>query len=180
MKRVLVAGIGNVLLGDDGVGPFVTQWLNAGFTFGEGVEVEDLGTPALDFIDRIVGLDALIVVDAVKNDQPRGTLTLYRKQDLMRNAPAVRMDTHSPALTESLMAAEVFFGVSPKEVLLIGISGESYQADCTLSQSVREAVPSAIASVLHELRRLGCSYSEKSSEKTLPVTWTPALASMSV
>src|SRR6201981_3950206 len=133
MKRVLVAGIGNVLLGDDGVGPFVAQWLNHGYSFPEGVEVEDLGTPALDFIDRIVGLDALIVVDAVNNDQPAGTITLYRKDDLLRNAPGIRMDTHSPALTESLLAAEVFFGLPPKEVLLIGIRRDSYQADCMLS-----------------------------------------------
>ena len=161
MKRALVAGIGNVLLGDDGVGPFVAQWLNASYSFPEGVEVEDLGTPALDFIDRIVGLDALIVVDAVNNDQPAGTITLYRKDDLLRNAPGIRMDTHSPALTESLLAAEVFFGLPPKEVLLIGISGESYRADCTLSGAVRAAVPSAVKAVFEELTRLDVAYSAK-------------------
>lgn len=178
MKRVLVAGIGSVLLGDDGVGPFVAQWLNNGYSFPEGVEVEDLGTPALDFIDRIVGLDALIVVDAVNNDQPAGTITLYRKDDLLRNAPGIRMDTHSPALTESLLAAEVFFGLPPKEVLLIGISGESYQADCTLSGAVRAAVPSAVKAVFGELARLGVTYSAKQAV-TPPTTWAPALATVS-
>lgn len=178
MKRVLVAGIGNVLLGDDGVGPFVAQWLNASYSFPEGVEVEDLGTPALDFIDRIVGLDALIVVDAVNNDQPPGTVNLYRKEDLLRNAPGVRMDTHSPALTESLMAAEVFFGLPPKEVLLIGISGESYQADCTLSPAVREAVLTAVTAVFGELTRLGVAYSAKQAAKP-PSTWSPACAAVS-
>jgi hydrogenase maturation protease len=177
MKRVLVAGIGNVLLGDDGVGPFVVQWLNNGYAFPDGVEVEDLGTPALDFIDRIVGLDALIVVDAVHNDQPAGTVTLYGKDDLLRNAPGVRMDTHSPALTESLMAAELFFGFPPKEVLLIGISGESYQADCTLSAAVRAAVPAAVTAVFEELTRLGVVYSAKQAANP-PSTWTPVLATV--
>lgn len=179
MKKVLVAGIGNVLLGDDGVGPFVAQWLNAGYSFPEGVEVEDLGTPALDFIDRIVGLDALIVIDAVNNDQPAGTLTLYRKEDLLRHAPGVRMDTHSPALTESLMAADVFFGLPPKEVLLIGIHGESYQADCALSAAVRAAVPAVVTAVLDELGRLGIACCEKQVVHS-PSTWTPALAAGSV
>lgn len=178
MKRVLVAGIGNVLLGDDGVGPFIAQWLSASYSFAEGVEVEDLGTPSLDFIDRIVGLDALIVIDAVNNDQPAGTVTLYRKEDLMRYAVGIRMDTHSPALTESLMAADVFFGLSPKEVLLIGISGASYQAGCTLSAPVRAAVTLAATAVFEDLARLGVGYSSK-QVASLPANWSPVLAAVS-
>ena len=50
------------------------------------------------------------------------------------------MDTHSPAITESLIAAEVFFGTSPTEILLIGISAETYPAGCTLSDQVQSAV----------------------------------------
>ncbi len=104
--------------GDDGIGPYVVRQLESNYSFEAGVELEDLGTPALDFIDHIAGLDAQIVVDSVDNRQPPGTITLYRNQDLVRNAPAVRMDTHSPAIRESLLAADVFLGMPPREVLL--------------------------------------------------------------
>ena len=161
MKRVLIAGIGNVLLGDDGVGPYVVRWLESSYSFAEGVEVADLGTPALDFIDHIAGLDALIVVDSVDNGLAAGTITLYRHQDLLRNAPSVRMDTHSPAITESLLAAEVFFGMPPREVLLVGISAGSYTAGCHLSEPVQRAVEAAANAVLAELDRLAVSYEEK-------------------
>jgi hydrogenase maturation protease len=161
MKRVLIAGIGNILLGDDGVGPFVLRSLEGSCSFEEGVVLEDLGTPALDFIDHIAGLDALIVIDSVDNGKPAGTLTLYRNEDLMRNAPAVRMDTHSPAITESLLAAEVFFGVSPREVLLVGVTAGSYDAGCTLSEAVGKAVPLARQAVFAELERIGVSYKTK-------------------
>lgn len=161
MKRVLIAGIGNILLGDDGVGPYALRSLEASWSFEEGVVLEDLGTPALDFIDHIAGLDALIVIDSVDNGKPAGTITLYRNDDLKRNAPAVRMDTHSPAITESLLAAEVFFGVSPREVLLVGVSAGSYDAGCTLSEAVREAVPLARQAVLGELDRIAVSYKAK-------------------
>jgi hydrogenase maturation protease len=67
VKRVLIAGIGNILLGDDGVGPYVLRLLEVSYSFDEGVVLEDLGTPALDFIDHIAGLDALIVIDSVDN-----------------------------------------------------------------------------------------------------------------
>jgi hydrogenase maturation protease len=161
MKRVLIAGIGNVLLGDDGVGPCVVRQLDSTCSFDEGVELEDLGTPALDFIDHIAGLDALIVVDSVDNGKTPGTITLYRKQDLLRTASSVRMDTHSPAIAESLLAADVFFGMPPREVLLIGISAESYAAGCNLSESVGAAIDSAVQHVLAELARLNISYQKK-------------------
>jgi hydrogenase maturation protease len=115
VKRVLIAGIGNILLGDDGVGPYVVRWLRSAYSFAKGVEVEDLGTPSLDFIDHIAGLDALIVVDSVDNGLAAGTVTLYRKPDLLKNASVIRMDTHSPAITESLLAADIFFGMPPRE-----------------------------------------------------------------
>jgi hydrogenase maturation protease len=174
MKRVLIAGIGNVLLGDDEVGPCVASWMKANYSFPDGVEVEDLGTPALDFIDHLAGLDALIVVDAVNNSEPPGTITEYRKEDLMRNLPAVRMD-HSPAVTESLMAAEIFFGVSPPEVLLIGITGKSYAAQCALSAPVSQALTSTVSAVLAELQRLGVGFTQTTGGRPPSENWSPVL-----
>ncbi len=169
MKRVLIAGIGNVLLGDDGIGPYVVRWLKSAYSFAEGVEVEDLGTPALDFIDHIAGLDALIIVDSVDNDRAPGTISLYRKPDLLKNTSVIRMDTHSPAITESLLAADIFFGMPPREVLLVGISAGASKAGCELSEPVRGAVEAAVKAVLSELDRVGVSYRQK--QKAVPDLW---------
>ena len=161
MKQLLIAGIGNVLLGDDGLGPYIVNQLDSAYCFDEGVQLEDLGTPALDFIDHIAGLDALIVVDSVDNGKAPGTITLYRHQDLMRTASPVRMDTHSPAIAESLLAADVFFGMPPREVLLVGITAESCAAGCDLSNTAQSAVHAAVDHVLAELSRLDISYKKK-------------------
>jgi hydrogenase maturation protease len=166
MKRVLIAGIGNILLGDDGVGPYVARILSSSYEFEPGVQVEDLGTPALDLIDHLIGLDALILVDSVDDGNPGGTVAIYRKEDILRHGPPVRMDTHSPALTESLLAAD-FVGSTPKEVMLIGVSGLRYHAGCRLSAPVQDAVPHVIDEVLLELDRLDLWYQPiegKSSE----------------
>jgi hydrogenase maturation protease len=171
MKRVLIAGIGNVLLGDDGVGPYIVRWLEATHTFGEGIVLADLGTPALDFIDHICGLDALIVIDSVDNGLAPGSITLYRKEDFSRLRPSVRMDTHSPAITESLIAAEIFFGISPKEVLLIGITAQSFAAGCELSDAMKSAVAPAVRAVLSELDRLGMTHQPKLVADTV-IWWT--------
>lgn len=163
MKRVLIAGIGNVLLGDDGVGPYVLHQLENSCSFDPGVTLEDLGTPALDFIDHIAGLDALIVIDSVDNGKPPGTITFYRKEDLARCRSAIRMDTHSPAITSSLSAAEIFYGASPAEILLVGISAQSYDAGCVMSDPVKKSVEPAIQAVLDELERLGVTVQRKSN-----------------
>ncbi len=76
MKRALIGGIGNVLLGDDGIGPYVVRLLDSMYAFDErvdenvdeNVEIADLGTPALDLTHQIVGLHALILVDSVASD----------------------------------------------------------------------------------------------------------------
>jgi hydrogenase maturation protease len=64
-KRVLIGGIGNVLLGDDAVGPYVIRLLESEYAFGDDVEIADLGTPALDLTHRLAGLHAAILVDCV-------------------------------------------------------------------------------------------------------------------
>ena len=63
MKQVLIGGIGNVLLGDDGVGPYIAQLVASRYEFDEAVEVVDLGTPALDLIDRISGKDVVVLIE---------------------------------------------------------------------------------------------------------------------
>ena len=47
MRTALIGGIGNVLLGDDGVGPYILRLLESQYDFGDGIELLDLGTPAL-------------------------------------------------------------------------------------------------------------------------------------
>lgn len=175
MKNVAIIGIGNILLGDDGIGPYVVRVLDASYEFGPNVQILDVGTPALDFIDNLVGLDAVILVDSVENDRPAGAITLYRKEDVLRHGVSVRMDPHSPALAESLMTADML-GVGPKEVLLVGISGQSYDAGCELSPEVKMSVGLAIDVVRAELRRLDISCFPASNHAKPDIWWTSSVA----
>ncbi len=170
--KVTIGGIGSVLLGDDGVGPFVAGMLDSGYCFDESVTVADLGTPGLDLVAHLSGIDALILIDSVKNDAFPGTVTLYRKDDILRHGPApVRMDPHSPALSESLLIAELA-GEGPKDILLIGVTGEQYEVGAGLSDAAKQAASQAITHVLLELDRLGISYS-KSRKEPYSAWWSP-------
>src|SRR5579862_4654778 len=148
VKTITIGGIGSVLLGDDGVGPYVAGVLEAGYLFDENVTVADLGTPGLDLVAHLSGIDALILIDSVSNNASAGTVTLYRKEDILRHGPApVRMDPHSPALSESLLIAELA-GEGPQEILLIGITGEQYEVGTSLSEAARNAAAAAVVEVL--------------------------------
>jgi hydrogenase maturation protease len=173
MKKVLIGGIGNVLLGDDGVGPYVARLLTAGYEFDEGVEVADLGTPALDLIDQISTKDAVILIDSIMTEATPGTITLYRKADIVRHHPAVRMDPHSPALVDTLLSAD-FFGVAPADLLLVGITAGSFDAGCSLSPPVKASLDQAIAEVLRELDRLEVGYRCRKHPAELGIWWTAA------
>jgi hydrogenase maturation protease len=160
MKQVLIGGIGNVLLGDDGVGPYVAQLLASRYEFDEGVEVIDLGTPALDLIDRLSGKDVVILIDAIDpaaTESIPGTVALYRKAEIMLQRPAVRMDPHSPALVDALLNTELF-GVAPGNLLLVGIVAESYDTGCSLSELVKASLDQAVAEIMRELEQFSIKY----------------------
>lgn len=170
MRNVLIGGIGGVLLGDDGVGPYVARLLASRYEFEQGVKVADLGTPALEIIDELSGREAVILIDSVDTEATPGTVLLYRKADIMRHRPEVRMDPHSPALVDALLSAELF-GVAPAEVLLVGIRAESFEPSCNLSAPVKASLDQVISEVLRELDRLGVGYRRKTHPAELDIWW---------
>jgi hydrogenase maturation protease len=171
VRQALIGGIGNVLLGDDGVGPYVVRLLESLYSFDQRVELLDLGTPALDLTHQIVGLRSLILVDSVSSDDPAGTVALYRKEDLLRDAPAQRLDPHSPALSECLMTAAML-GAMPEHVLLVGIAGKCYEPGEPLSAAVRQSVGFAIDAILQELQEHGFSYQKKPAPDKPKIWWS--------
>ena len=171
MRKALIGGIGNVLLGDDGVGPYVVRILESMYDLESEVEIIDLGTPALDLTHQIVGLKALILIDSVTSDDAAGTLALYTKGDILRDTPAERLDPHSPALAECLMTASML-GAMPEHVLLVGISGKCYEPGHPLSAAVRQSVGPAIEAILQELQRLGFKYQKKIAPDEPGIWWS--------
>ena len=173
MRKIVIGGIGSVLLGDDGIGPYVAALLEAHYRFDDSVTVVDLGTPGLDLVAHLSGIDALILIDSVANGAQPGTVTVYRREDILRNGPApVRMDPHSPALSESLLIADLA-GEGPRDIVLVGVTGEQYEACSGLSDTVRKAVAPAVNVVLAELDRMDATYSSHPNSGDLLEWWAP-------
>ncbi len=169
MNRVLIAGVGNVLLGDDGVGPYVACLLQSRYVFPENVRVEDLGTPGLDLVVHLSESDTILIIDCVDDSKPAGTITVYQRQDIVRQGTTLRIDGHSPALTESLMIAE-FAGEQKKQIALIGVSGKPSDG-VELTPRVRAAIDPAIEAVLAQLECWNISHELKQTISQPQIWW---------
>ncbi|WP_250279459.1 HyaD/HybD family hydrogenase maturation endopeptidase [Frankia sp. Cppng1_Ct_nod] len=119
---ILVLGIGNELLGDDGVGVAAARRLAA--SPNPGVEVLDGGTLGLMLMPYIAGRQAVLVLDAVSSTQGRPGDVIVIGDGDVRRGHGVRATAHDVGLVDALSAAELA-GCAPPRVALVGIVPES-------------------------------------------------------
>jgi len=169
-----VLGLGNVLMGDDAVGPWVIEELLAGWRFPENVSVVDVGTPGLDLTPYLAEADSVILVDTVKSDAPPGTIRIYERDALFRMAPKPRMSPHDPGLTEALMALGLA-GSAPRDITLVGIVPAGVEMGIGLSEAARAAVPRAAAEIVLRLMALGCPPAPISAGPAASPWWETAV-----
>jgi hydrogenase maturation protease len=161
VSRFSVIGIGNVLEGDDAIGPTVVRVFEARYAVPEEVQVIDGGTPGLDLTAYMMGLDGLVVVDAVKTrGGTAGEVKVYDKKGILNRGPIVAMSPHEPGLRESILHAE-FQGVAPAAVKLIGVVAGSIDFGCALTPPVRAAIDGAVEQVRVELEALGVTVTRR-------------------
>jgi hydrogenase maturation protease len=155
VARITVIGIGNVLEGDDALGPTVVRLFEAAYAVPDDVAVVDGGTPGLDLTAYMAELEALIVVDAMKlKGGAAGEMKVLDKPGILNRGPIIAMSPHEPGLRESILHAE-FQGVAPRVVKLIGVVAGSLDFGCQLTAPVRAALPAAVEQVRTELLALG-------------------------
>jgi hydrogenase maturation protease len=170
LNDIRVLGLGNVLMGDDGFGPYVIEALSAAYEFPPAVSVLDVGTPGLDLAPFLIGADALIVVDTIRADGPPGTVRRYGREALLSHAPPQRLGPHDPGFTQTLMTLE-FAGSAPREVLLVGAVAQTTAPPAHLSDALQGAVPVAVDAVLAELERLGAPATARTHPDAVAPWW---------
>lgn len=158
--KALVAGIGNVLLEDDGIGPVVVQTLAQCLHPDPSIEIEDLGTPGPGLIDYLVGNDVVILVDAVCNDRPPGSIHVYTRSDVLSAGVPMRTGPHALSLSEALATLDLL-GHDPVHFLLIGVAAQSCELGLQMSDPVRNAVEPAGAEILRQLEGFGINCARK-------------------
>jgi hydrogenase maturation protease len=147
-RRILVAGVGNVFLGDDGFGVEVVRRL-AGRGLPEGVEVVDFGIRGMDLAYALQDdYDVVVFVDATPRGEEPGTVYLIEPE--IEEDGGVVLDTHGMDPVKVIKLARAL-GAKPTRTLVVGcepqlvVSGEDYEDMLMeLSEPVRAAVGEAV------------------------------------
>ena len=141
-KRVLVAGVGNVLRGDDGFGPAVTELLGH---LPEGVDVIETGIGGIALLQELMaGCDGLVLIDALDRGDEPGTVTVIE--------PEIPEAVHVPdvhlADPNRVLSMAKTIGVLPDRVVIVGCQPVGMDdLGAGLSPQVRSALPAAVARI---------------------------------
>ena len=158
-KRVLIAGIGNIFLGDDGFGVEVTRRL-AGRGLPEGVEVKDFGIRGMDLAYALQDdYELVVLVDATPRGEKPGTVYLIEPE--VEGDREVTLDTHGMDPVKVIKLSRAL-GARPTRTLVVGcepqvvLGGEDYdEMLMELSEPVSAAVDEAVELVESLVDRIG-------------------------
>jgi len=151
--NVLVLGIGNLLLQDEGAGVRVVEELEKRYEIPECVELLDGGTSGIELLQYIRGRDALILVDVVRSGEACGTITRYDGDDV----PALfqsKISPHQLGISDLLATARLLDSL-PKQIILFGIEPKSMDTGLELSPEIAAQIPGLAECIAQELQNLG-------------------------
>ena len=151
--RVVVLGIGNTLLADEGVGVHAALALRERYVLPEGVEVIDGGTAGMELLDALAGVDLLLVLDAVKTGRAPGALV-----DLQGAEVPVffrsKLSPHQVSICDVLASLE-FAGLAPRALRLIGVEPCSMELSLEMTPTVAARVPQMLDAAVAALASHG-------------------------
>jgi hydrogenase maturation protease len=153
-RRILIAGVGNVLRGDDGFGPAVIWALAAGGALPPAVHLLETGIGGIHLVlELLEGYDALILVDAVDRGRPPGSLFIVEPEvpDIATisaaEAHALATDTHQVVPGRALIMARAARAL-PASIRIVGCQpAETDIFSLELSPVVQASVPQAVAAI---------------------------------
>ena len=151
--RIIVLGVGNILLSDEGVGVRAVQELERGYQLPPEVVVLDGGTSAMELLDDLAHADLLIIADCIRAGRPPGSLIRVADDDV----PVFfrqKMSPHQIGLSD-VLATLTLSRESPKRVVVHGIEPSSLATGIGLTPVVAQRLPELVAAIAQELASCG-------------------------
>lgn len=147
----LIIGCGNLLRGDDAVGPILVRVLAERGT-PPGVRLADGGTAGMDVAFKMRGADHVIIVDACRTGQPAGTLYQVPGEELAHLPPLTGLNLHAFRWEHALAFGRwLLKDEYPPQVTVYLIEAESLELGGELSRPVRATMENLIQKLTTEL-----------------------------
>jgi hydrogenase maturation protease len=139
----LVIGVGNPLMGDDGLGITAVAQLAAEWPNDESLDFVDGGTWGMNLLPLIEGANRVMILDAIDRGLPPGTSIALEREEIPCYF-AIKLSPHQLDLREVLALAELR-GTLPDETIALGVQPERVELSLALSSPVAAAVDDLIA-----------------------------------
>jgi hydrogenase maturation protease len=151
--RILLMGIGNILLGDEGVGVHAVHQLKERYHFDPPIEIVDGGTLGLDLLPFLEKSDHLLFVDAIDFGKEPGYVGEIDDGNIP-SALQTKLSVHHIGISDLLLAA-LWMDRKPKKICLIGIQPESLVMSLELSKLIKDKMEELVKRVIAKLETWG-------------------------
>ena len=149
----LVLGIGNLLIGDEGVGCKTVEELVRRYDLPASVECIDGGTAGFELLPLLEGRDQVILIDALRDDRVPGTVIMVENEHVPK-AFMARTTPHQLGICDVLAAAELT-DIMPRRLTLYGVEPKQLDVGIGLSPEVEAGMEKIISAVVEQLRHSG-------------------------
>jgi len=153
MKTILI-GLGNILMGDEGIGVHAVKAMEARFEIPPELEVVDGGTAGLDLLPFFEGRDRVLLVDAVDFGAEPGFMGELSNEAIPARFGKNKASLHHIGLAEVLALAQLQ-NILPREICLIGIQPLSMDPGLELTERLQEKFEALIECVRAKLGEWG-------------------------
>ncbi len=150
---VVVIGLGNVLLSDEGLGVRAVELLEQRYSLPASVELIDGGTSAMDLLNPLSNNEHVIIADSVKTGAPPCTLVRLADDEVPKFFQT-KISPHQIGLSD-LLALLTVQGQAPKRITIIGMVPESLKTHIGLSDGINAKMDEMVELLADELRSLG-------------------------
>jgi hydrogenase maturation protease len=151
--KTIILGVGNQILGDDGVGVHVSNELKK-YVKDPNITIDEAITGGMNLLELILDFDKAIIIDAVKTGN--GKNGDVKKISLKDFSTIHSCNPHDVSLFEAIkMAKKMGETRIPKEIIIIGILMKKIPCEFSekLSSKILDAVPKAITLILNEIKK---------------------------
>jgi hydrogenase maturation protease len=151
-KPVVVLGLGNPLMADEGIGVHLVERLMESAADYPAVDFVDAGTGGLSVLHQIEGRHKAIVIDCAFMDEPPGAIRRFTPEEVRSTKVLAHQSLHEADLMRILAMARQL-GQGPDQIVIFGIQPERVEPGLDLSQTLTERIDEYISMILRELRR---------------------------
>lgn len=158
MKKVIILGVGNILLIDEGIGVRAVEAFERRYRLPAGVDVIDAGTAGMEMLETLENLDHLIIADCARLGKPPATVSVLRGEEVP-NFFKTKISPHQIGISD-VLGSLIFTGRQPKQISLICIQPNLIETGMELTPEVAAAIPEVLESIVGELRASGIEVAE--------------------